>query len=52
MYQALVLYLAAGMDCCLDIVVLTVPRVPESEWASAAARVTAALTAEVHASQY
>ncbi|KAK9916454.1 hypothetical protein WJX75_002820 [Coccomyxa subellipsoidea] len=37
----------AGMDCCLDIVVLTVPRVPESEWASAAAKVTAALTAEV-----
>lgn len=31
----------------MDIVVLTVPRVPEGEWAAAAAKVTAAFTAEV-----
>ncbi|EIE26574.1 hypothetical protein COCSUDRAFT_52386 [Coccomyxa subellipsoidea C-169] len=37
----------AALDCCLDIVVLTVPRVPEGEWAAAAAKVTAAFTAEV-----
>ncbi|CAL8466885.1 g6421 [Coccomyxa elongata] len=37
----------ADLDCCLDIVVLTVPRIPEGEWASAAAKVTTAVTSQV-----
>ena len=42
--------IAASLDCCLDVLIHIAPRVPEDEWPEAAAKVSAALTAEVSSS--